>query len=253
MAQPTLSSVHVNRPLTAFSLMFAQSMAGAEFVAERAFPALPVDKQSDVYFEYTRGDFNRDTMKLRGLSSESAGDGYKVDANPTYTCQQWSLHKDIDDRIRANRDTPLSPDRDATIFLTQKALTRKEVFWTSQYFKTGVWTANCTGNSSASSIGNSGTFGYWDLATSTPVEDIRAAKTQMRLNSGGYTANKIIFDEPTWNALIDHPSLVDRVKYGQTGPRPAMVSRQILAEILELDEVLVSNAIQNTAMEGATE
>jgi hypothetical protein len=55
-----------------------------------------------------------------------------------------------------------------------------------------------------------------------------------------------------WLKLIDHPDLVDRVKYGQTAGRPATVSREALAAILELDRILVMGSIENTAAEGQT-
>ena len=48
MPQPTVSQVHVNRPLTNISVAFAQ--AATSFAAERVFPRIPVAKQSDRYF-----------------------------------------------------------------------------------------------------------------------------------------------------------------------------------------------------------
>ena len=75
MPQPTLSDVHVNRPLTNISVAYSQEAAGVEFVADRAFPAIPVENKSDLYYTYKRGDFNRDEMQKRALSTESAGAG----------------------------------------------------------------------------------------------------------------------------------------------------------------------------------
>ncbi len=151
MPQPTLGDVHVNRPLTNISVAYLQEAAGVEFVADRAFPAIPVENKSDLYWTYKRSDFNRDEMQKRGLSQESAGTGYNVDSTGTYSCDVWALHKDVDDQIRANSDSPLSPDRDATIFLTNKALIRRENQWASKYFQTGVWTNQMAGAAAVSS------------------------------------------------------------------------------------------------------
>ena len=140
MPQPTLGDVHVNRPLTNVSVAYSQEAAGVEFVADRAFPGIPVESKSDLYYTYKRADFNRDEMQLRAIATESAGSGYGLDSTGTYSCDVWALHKDVDDQIRANSDSPLSPDRDATIFLTNKALIRRENVWAGAYFKTGVWT-----------------------------------------------------------------------------------------------------------------
>jgi hypothetical protein len=249
MPQPTLGDVHVNRPLTNISVAYSQEAAGVEFVADRAFPAIPVENKSDLYYTYKRTDFNRDEMQKRALSTESAGTGYGLDSTGTYNCDVWALHKDVDDQIRANSDSPLAPDRDAAIFLTNKALIRRETQWVSQYFKTGIWTGEVAGQATAD-----GTHvGYWDYATSNPITDIRHAKTQARLNSGGFVPNIAVFSRPVFDKLVDHPDFIDRTKYGQTAPNPAMATRRIMAEILELEEVLVVDAVYNTAAEGATE
>src|ERR1051326_8355535 len=146
MPQPTLQDVHVNRPLTNVSVAYSQEAAGVEFVADRAFAPIPVENKSDLYWTYKRADWNRDEMQKRGLAQESAGAGYNVDSTGTYNCNVWALHKDVDDQIRANADSPLAPDRDATIFLTQKALIRRENEWVKNYFATGVWTGEGAGH-----------------------------------------------------------------------------------------------------------
>jgi len=249
MPQPTLGDVHVNRPLTNISVAYSQEAAGVEFVADRAFPGIPVESKSDLYYTYKRADFNRDEMQKRALATESAGTGYGLDSTGTYSCDVWALHKDVDDQIRANSDSPLSPDRDATIFLTNKALIRRENVWAGSYFKTGVWTGEVAGQATADSTH----VVYWDYATASPITDIRHAKTQARLNSGGFVPNIGVFSRPVFDKLVDHPDFIDRTKYGQTAPNPAMATRRIIAEILELEEVLVMDAVYNTAAEGATE
>ena len=119
----------------------------------------------------------------------------------------------------------------------------------SQYFKTGIWTGELAGQATSDSTH----VMYWDLSTSSPITDIRHAKTQARLNAGGFVPNIGVFSRPVFDKLVDHPDFIDRTKYGQTAPNPAMATRRIIAEILELEEVLVMDAVYNTAAEGATE
>ena len=47
MPKPTLSDVHVSKPLTTMSVAYLQDQT--QFVAPQVFPALPVDNQSDLY------------------------------------------------------------------------------------------------------------------------------------------------------------------------------------------------------------
>ena len=60
-----------------------------------------------------------------------------------------------------------------------------------------------------------------------------------------------VFSRPVFDKLVDHPDFIDRTKYGQTAPNPAMATRRIIAEILELEEVLVMDAVYNTSPESA--
>ena len=47
--------------------------------------------------------------------------------------------------------------------------------------------------------------------------------------------------------LCDDPDIVDRLKYGQTAPRPAQVTKEAMAALFELDEIMVMDGIYNAA------
>lgn len=242
--RPTPSDVHVNRPLTSISIAYLQS--ASSFIASRVFPTVPVAKQSDRYFQYDRGEFNRAMMEKRAPGTESAGSSYKLDSNPSYFCDIWALHKDIPDEVRANADQPLAPDREATEWLTLQALLRKEKLWASRYFAASLWGTEYTGVNS----GPTGSqFLRWNDAASNPIEDIRAGATAMHIKTG-FRPNKLTLGRQVYDKLVDHPDIIDRVKYGQTPGSPATVNKTALAQLFEIDEVLVMDAIENTAAEG---
>lgn len=248
MPQPTLSDVHVNRPLTNISLAWIQEADA--FVADKVFPNVPVTKQSDIYAVYPRGYWNRNQMKKRAPGDESAGGGYKVDLTNKYSADVWALHKDIPDQIRANYDAPLQPDMEATEFLDTQYLISREVNWANAYFVTGKWTTEWTGVAASPSTNQ---FLQWNDPGSTPVEDVRKVKQLIQLSSGGFRPNKLTLGRPVADVLYDHPDIIDRVKAGQTGSSqdtPAKVNARMLAIIFEVDEVLVMDGISNAAAEG---
>lgn len=244
---PSRSDVHVNRTLTQLSVAYMQEDEG--FVADRAFPNVPVAKISDRYFTYTRGDFNRDWIRQRAPSTESAGGNYTIDNTPSYSCVPFAGHRDIDDQIRANADEPLNLDREATEFLSGAFAIHKEALWAATYFATSIWTSEDTGVAATPTTGE---FERWDRASSTPIEDVRAARTATKL-VGGRRPNKLVVGTQVYDKLVDHPDIVGRIDRGQTPGGPAMTNRQNLAALFEVDEVLVMDAIENTATEGATE
>lgn len=243
---PTPGDVHVNTPLTNISIAFLQN--AANFVAARVFPNIPVSKQSDRYYTYERGDFNRDEMQERAPATESAGGGYSLDNTPTYFATRFSFHKDIPDEVRANADAVLNPDREATAFVTHKALIKREKLFVGKYFTTGIWGADITGVASNPSTGQ---VLQWNDANSTPIENIRAQKRAIA-ESTGFEPNKLVIGRAVFDALLDHPDIIDRIKYGQTPGSPAMAGNDVLARLFNVDELLVMNAVENTAKEGQT-
>lgn len=243
MPNPTKGDVHVDAVLTNISVAFIQN--AEEFAAGRVFPVVPVQKQSDRYFVYDRGDFFRDTMKVRAPGTESAGGGYKLDNTPTYYADVWSLHKDIDDPTRANSDNPLNPDRDATLYLSQQALIRMEKQFVTDWFKTGVWTADQTGVAAAPGANQ---FVRWNVGGSTPIKDIRAQRTAVKKRTG-YNPNKLTLGQDVWDVLQDHADFIARIQYSQKG----IVTQELVAEVLGLDEVIVAGAIETTSAEGQTD
>jgi hypothetical protein len=242
---PTPGDVHVNTPLTNISIAYIQK--AENFVAAQVFPNIPVSKQSDRYYVYDRGDFNRDEMRERTPGTESAGGGYKLDNTPTYFCRQYSFHKDIADQMRANADAVLNLDREATAFCTTKALIRREKVFAATYFTTGVWSADITGVSGTPSTNQ---VKQWNDAVANPIEDVRLGKRFVAERTG-FEPNTLVLGRAVYDTLVDHPDVIDRIKYGQSGQgRPAMVTRQNLAALFEVDKILVMNAIENTAKEG---
>lgn len=255
MPTPTPSDVHVNAILTNISIAYMQNASG--FVADRVFPNIPVLKQSDRYFRYDRSDFWRNQFQKRGLSAESAGSGWKVDSTPTYFAEVWALHKDIDDQIRANQDAPINMDRDAALWLAEQALISREVNWASKYFTTGVW-SGVTGSPGTDITGVSGTPGsnqvlQWSDDASTPIADVKAQAQNILLRTGR-RPNKLVLGVEVWTKLSEHPDLIDRVKYsgGISNATPAKVSRQAVAALMEVDEILVAEGIQVTSPENPT-
>ena len=233
-SQPTPGDVHVNRPLTNISIAFLQEASG--FVADQVFPNIPVQSQSDLYFRYDRGMFNRDQMERRAPGTEADTVGFTVDTD-NYKADVWSLAHDIPDQRRANADSPLQPDREATELLTHQALIRRDAEWVSNYFQSGVWTTTREGVAAAPT----GTqFLRWDEAGSTPIEDVEAAKITIA-ESTGFEPNVMVVDRRTWGTLRNHPTIIDRVKAsGGTGnDNPARLSVEAVAMVLDIPRLLV--------------
>jgi len=246
---PTISDLHVSAALTDLSVAYAQ---GAEvFVANRAFPTVPVRKQADKYFIFDKGDWLRSQAEPRAPGTPIAMSGWKT-SQGNYFCDRIGLGHPISDPERANADPAVANlDSDASDFLTHQILLKDEVEWVADYFAAGVWdgassSTDMTGQANPASTTSN--FRQWNDVASTPVEDIRGEMTSVMKNTGK-KPNKLILGAQVWTALADHPDILDRIKHTQTG----VVTEDLIAMLLGLDEVMISYAIQNEGAEGATD
>ena len=246
MSSPVPSDLHVDQALTNLSVAWIQRQTN--WVADRIFPSGPVQKQSDVYYELPRGAFNRSEMRARAPGAPARSIGYNM-ATQSYRCETYALSHLIPDESRANADAAVNLDMQGTELLTQNARLHREIQWASTYFAASVWTTDVTG---VAATPTGPQVLQWNDANSTPIEDVRKYKTQMQVLTG-FRANKMVLGRQVFDKLCDHPDVVDRVKYGQTQGGPARANVSVLAQLFEMDEIVVADALQNTGKEGLTD
>lgn len=239
MSQPTRGDVHVNRPLTNISIAFIQ--VRKDFIADQVFPNVPVLKQSDRYFQYDRKQWYRTGARKRAPGTESAGGGFDIDNTPSYFADVYAIHKDIDDQTRANADQPINLDRDASMWVTQQNLLRKELEFASTYFSTSIWTGSSTGGDIVPGT-------KWDAAGSDPVDDVLLEKEAAKERTG-FMPNVMVVTPQVHRVLKSNAAVLDRIKYVQI----ASVTEDLLARLFEVDKYLVARATSDTAAEGEAE
>ena len=216
------------------------------YIADKVFPVIPVDKKSDKYFTYTKNDWFRDEAQRRAPATESAGGGYGISTD-NYSADVWAFHKDVPDQIVANADNPLNPLREAAEFVTNRLLLRRENQFVSDFMTTGVWSVDIAGTAGTATSGQTAT--QWSNYTSSdPIEDIEAGKASM-LSKTGFEANTLVLGYEVFRQLKNHPDLVDRIKYTSS----QTITSEMIAAMFDIPRVIVSKAVKATNVEGATE
>lgn len=239
---PTRQQIHIDKPLTNISVAFMQEADA--FIADKVFPIVGVQKQSDTYFQYKKEDFFRDDAQERAKGTESAGGDYDIEQAPPYFCRKYAYHEDVTEDDVVNADTPLQPKQDATENVSHKLLLKREIMWASKYFQSGIWATDITGVDSGATAGQTI---KWDKATSDPIRVIKAEATKMVENTGK-KPNTLVLSPYAYNALIEHEDVIDRIKYTQKG----IATKDLLAQLFEVENVYVPWAIKNSAAKGDT-
>ena len=236
--QPDVGDVHVNGLLTQLSIAFRN----LNYVADEVFPPVMVEKQSDIIPLYDRDMWLRSQAARRGPGTKAARSGYTVDNTNTYFAVNWAIGKSIPDEVSNNADSPYNLERDSNEWVTDQIQLLKEVEFARVAFTSGNWTTTSTGTSN---------FVKWnDYGNSDPIGDIRSQMRAVR-QIIGRKPNTFAMGEIVWNRLQDHPDILDRIKGAASPGNPALVTRTLLAQILELETVSVADALQVTSEEGA--
>jgi hypothetical protein len=242
MPQPTAQALHVDRFLTNMSVAWAQDQA--QFVADKVFPIVPVLKASDLYSIYSKGFFFRDELRPRPMGGRPQQAGYEVTSG-RYSAEEYALEHLIDDRVRENADQPLDPDRAAMRLLTTQALIHRDMQWASKYFTTGVWHTDETG---VSANPGANQFLQFDQTGGDPIKFFGQQRINMASGTG-YPANTLVLGPDTYQVIRNNPAVIDRVKYTQRG----VITTELLAELFDVDQVLVPGGVINSAAEGQTD
>jgi hypothetical protein len=165
-----------------------------------------------------------------------------VDTSDTYFCDNYAFKDDIPDELRANYDAPFEPDNDSTLLVTEKLKLRREKSFASDFFKTGVWTA--TG--SDTDFSSTPTTQWSDYSNSNPIGDIEAGREAI-YSLTARDPNKLIIGRAVWSKLKNHPDFIERIKYTQT----AILTTSLVSSLIEIPQLMVGKAIENTTKEAA--
>lgn len=240
MPMLTPSAVHVDQPLTNLTLAYVQDQSN--FIADKVFPVVGVNKQSDKYYVYDRAGMNRGgERKPLAPRTEVKRIGMSVSTG-AYYADVFGLGMDFDDQTLANEDAALEIRAAGAQTLVTNLLIDREVDFANTFFSAGVWGSETTPTN------------LWsDYTNATPISDVTAARRAMQLKSGGYKPNTMVVGKEVRDILINHPDILGRLNGGATVSNTALITNAKLAEIFEVENFYVMEAVQNTGAEGLAE
>lgn len=236
MALPTINDVQLVEPVLT-NMLVGYRQAADRFAATRAFPVVSVGSDSGTYPILTKKYWFLDSLQRRAPGDPFARVEFGVESG-TYKTEQWAADHAIADEIRANSQIPMELERVGVEFLAQKSLLRKEIQFASEFMITGVWG---TDNTSATD---------WDDYTNgDPIGDLLLASETIS-NNTGYAPNTLIVGHIVHRALMNHPDILDRIKYVMAGSQDNI--RGALLSVLGIDNYIVSRATYSNTNEAAS-
>lgn len=245
-SRPTMSDVFVSSALNNVSVAWFQTSL---FAARRIFPPVPVQKEAGKFFVWDKSDFFRLQARPRAPGDEVKYGSQGLETQ-TFVTDAQAIGKLIPDRTRATADPGVNLERNATRWVTHQVALAEEIDWTAKFFTTALWdgassSTDMTGLKSP--LSTSTNFLRWNDIASVPIEDIEGEKESIEQQSG-QPVNFFAMGRKVWTSLKNHPDVLDRIKHTQRG----VVTRELFAQLIEVENVFVLSAIRDTSVEGST-
>lgn len=236
MPQNNVKELLVTGPLQNVSVAYKNQT----YIGDRIFRILDnVDPKAKIAI-FSKGAWFRNDAGIRGPGSRAKRSGFPM-SWASISTDEYAFASEVTDEDRRFSKSkfapPLQPDQDAIEFASDKIDLSKEAR-VAAMITGGTWV---DGN-----VGGEDAEGLWSPKgdTNTLLDDIAKGTKAIQANSG-VKPNCLAIDFATYTALKQCAAVLDKIKYTQRG----VLTAELLAALLDLEEVLVGEAIINTAKE----
>lgn len=230
MAAPTISDVHVSRPLTNLAIHYQVP----NLIADRVFPKVPVENEVDKYYKFTALEelISYSTLRAPG---DPANEMEFAPTTSTYTCEEHALKQPLPVRVVANADEATQLERN-----TVKKLTRAlQIAFERRVQALAQATGSVDNNFAATT--------NWNAAAGagTVEADVQLAKQYVR-QACGAEPNAILLSSTV------HDDVLRWLKVNAYTEFDKWVQQGMLPPQLWDLEVIVGKAVYNTQPKGVT-
>jgi hypothetical protein len=222
-------------PITPELTAIAVKYRNPRLIADQVLPRVPVGLEEFKYWKFTLADgFTLPDTKVGRKSKPNEVEfsaTEQTDSTGDYGLDDPVPQKDIDQ----GRAMGFDPLGHATMTLTDLIALDREVRAAALVFNPASYAA-------ANKVVLAGATQWSDVA-SDPIAAIMTG-----LDACIMRPNKAVFGRATWTKLIQHPKIVKATNRndGDAG----VASRRAVAELFELEEILVGEGFVNTAKKG---
>ena len=233
---PSPSTVHIDTPLTNVAIRGFNTGVGE--VADLIFPVVPVAKQTDKYYTFTKATFLRIPSTIRDRKSASGRIDWQISSD-SYYCRGFGLAAEYPTEDIANADQIVAL-RETHATNVAETLARDRARRVARLVSSG-------GNLGSGAT-LSGTTLWSDYMNSDPIANVTTGHAYIRNNTGFDGANIAITTRDVLDIVRRHPDLLDMYKYTAGG----MLNDAQLATVFGVERIIIGTGIVENALEGGT-
>ena len=170
-------------------------------------------------------------------------------SNSSYFADVYGLGMDFDEQTLANEDAALEIRSAGAETLAMRLMIHREEQFATSFFSDNIWGTNYDGAGATAGTN----FLYWDDAAAKPIQNVTDLRRVMQLKSGGFKPNTMVVGKEVRDALVNNADILARLNGGATVTNTALVTDAKLAEIFEVENFYVMEAVKNSSVEGVAE
>lgn len=230
------SAFITTNPLEDFSIRYSNTLSG--FITDEIFTPTVVKHRNGSFYQY-----GRDGMRVETVDAPSGSEAMRGDYNvftKSFTTKEYAYKGLVLGRDARDFDRPVAAlDEEQAQVNMEKLMLQREILAYSKISTTTNYPSALT-----SALTNS-----WASGAGDPIEDARLAKEAIFASTGRRGPIKLAISQKSLDYLKVHPGIVDRIKYTSA----ASVTAQMIATLLGVDKIVVSDVAKVTSLEGATD
>lgn len=238
----TPQAVHVDEYLTNYAINYATEQ---NFLADKVFPVVNVEKQSDKYYVFDAENENREFSNLvKKASARTLPNMFEVtQSSDSYFAEHYWAGFDIDVFTAANEDMALRTRERKAKLLMDNLMKYRDRDFISTFMTTGVWGSDLVGTTN---------FTKWSDSASTPLDDVQTWKDAFEIRNYGEKVNTVVITKDIKRHLLKNAQILGRINGGATVASPALVNDSIISALFEVDRVIWADAVSNKKEYGET-
>lgn len=229
---------HLDVPLS--NIVVRAFESAGNYVAQRLFPAVPVNKQNDKYYVIDQDSWMRIPETRRAPMTSPNRVEFKVSSD-SYFADNRALASAIAKEHIANADAALRVRTNRSLLVTQMLLRDLE----DRVARTVTSISNV-----GSGVTLTGADKWTDYTNSDPIADVTTGASFIYQKTG-LLPNTMVIDPETIMILQRHPLLLDVFK-GVEGGFLTLSQLTQLFGITGINQIMVATGQKNNALENAT-
>jgi hypothetical protein len=244
MPNPSQSLATLRPDLAGGLIEFDLAMDRMGFIGLRIFPVIESGLQAGSFGRIPIEQLlqTRDTRRAPGSGYSRSDFKFTPDS---FATQENGAEEPLDDRQQAMYASYFDFERIKTQRAFDAVLRNHEIRVAAKVFNTSTWTGEALTTALSTPWSNHD--------DATPIDDIEAAKLKI-WNGSGLWPNTLTINKLVFNHLRQCAQIKDAITSGGAGNAAKLsdITAAMLAQVFDVEEILVAGSPKNTANEGAT-